>query len=130
MKYLLDAHALLWHRAGDERLPAAVRNLLAAEEAQLWISDATFWELTIKHTLGKLSMEGGVDSLYREWIVQGVANRLPIEWPHFKRLGSLPLRHRDPFDRLLIAQALCGNLILVTGDCQIHGYPELQVFWQ
>jgi PIN domain nuclease of toxin-antitoxin system len=130
MSYLVDAHALIWHRDGDARLPRAVRQLLGDGDERLYISDATFWELTIKHSLGKLTLVGGLESLHHEWIGQEVAVPLPIEWRHIRRVGELPILHGDPFDRMLVAQALCEGLSVVTGDPQIHQYPGLNVFWK
>lgn len=130
MGYLIDAHALLWHRNGDEELPAGVRDILGGEGGHFFISDATFWELTIKHSIGKLTLRGGVESLFQEWIGQGVAQSLPIEWAHIQQTGQLPRLHGDPFDRMLVAQALLEDLILITGDSQIHQYTGVEIFWR
>ena len=130
MSYLLDAHALIWYRDGNPKLPPGVRELLGSGDEPLYISDATLWELTIKHSLGKLTLVGGVDSLYQEWIGQEVADVLPIHWRHIRRAGELPMLHGDPFDRLLVAQALCEGLFVVTGDTQIHQYPGIRILWQ
>ena len=130
MSFLIDAHALIWHREGNPKLPLEVRNLLGSGEQQFYISDATLWEMSIKHALGKLTLVGGLDSLYQEWIGQEVAAVLPIHWRHIRRAGDLPLLHGDPFDRLLVAQALSEGLSLVTGDTQIHQYPGVRVFWE
>ena len=128
--YLIDAHALLWYRNGDERLPLGVRQFLGEESSQLYISDATLWELTIKHSIGKLTLRGGVESLYQEWIGQELAQSLPMEWAHIIQTGQLPLLHGDPFDRMLVAQALLEDLTLVTGDAQIQQYTGVKLFWE
>ena len=129
MAYLIDAHALIWHRSGDQNMPRKIQQLLASSEEELFISDATLWELTIKHSLGRLTLAGGVESLYQEWIGQGVAQSLPIHWSHIVQSGQLPQLHGDPFDRILIAQALVEDLTLVTGDAQIHQYPNVATTW-
>jgi len=129
MDCLVDAHALLWHRAGDRRLPRRVRAILGGDGDDLHVSDATFWELSIKHSLGRLELEGGVESLHEEWIGQGVAAALPVRWAHILRVGQLPQLHGDPFDRMLVAQALVENLVVLTGDPHIAGYPGVQVLW-
>lgn len=130
MAYLVDAHALIWHRNGDSQLPERVRDLLGEGTEPLFISDATFWELTIKHSIGRLTLRGGVESLYQEWIGQQVAQILPIRWHHIQKTALLPQLHGDPFDRMLLAQAHLEDLILVTGDSQVHQYPEVQILWR
>lgn len=130
MSYLVDAHALIWYRAGDAKLPSGVQALLGGGERGIFISDVTFWELTIKHTLGKLTLVGGVESLHREWIEQEMAETLSIGWKHIKGLSNLPSLHGDPFDRLLVAQSLHEGMMVVTGDAQIHQYPGVKVFWE
>jgi len=129
MSYLLDAHVLIWHRSGDTRLPVGVRSLLSSDTALLYISDAVLWELTIKHALGKLTLVGGVESLYQEWIGSEVARSLGIEWNHIRRVGQLPQLHRDPFDRLLVSQSMHEGLTVITGDPQIQQYPGIKFFW-
>lgn len=129
MAYLVDAHALLWHRNGDEQISLNARKLLASPEADLFISHTTFWEMVIKESLGKLKIRGGVESLYREWIVQRAANSLPIAWAHILRSGQLPQLPGDPFDRLLIAQALVEDLTIITGDPHIPEYPGVKTVW-
>lgn len=129
MSYLLDAHALLWHRSGDLRLPVRVRDLLATASAEFYISDATWWELIVKQSLDKLALVGGVESLRIDWIGGNVAIPLAIGWTHIRRLDELPWLHRDPFDRMLVAQALQERLVVITGDRQIHQYPGIEIFW-
>ena len=130
MSYLLDAHALIWYRAGDRKLPAGVRALLGSGEPGLFISDVTFWELMIKHTLGKVTFVGGVESLHQEWIEHNIAETLSIQWKHINGLCHLPNLHGDPFDRLLVSQALQEGMMVVTGDTQIRQYPGVKIFWE
>ena len=129
MRLLVDAQPLIWHRAGDPRLPEKVRHALADEANELFISEATWWEICLKLSLGKLELLGGVDSLREEWIGRGVAEPLPVEWRHTRRLVDLPFVHRDPFDRMLVAQALTDNLTIVGGDTCLARYPGVKVFW-
>ena len=129
MRLLVDAQPLIWHRAGDPRLPEKVRRALADEDNELFISEATWWEICVKVSLKKLELLGGVDSLHEEWIGRGVAESLPVEWRHTRRLVDLPFVHRDPFDRMLVAQALTENLSIVGGDACFAEYPGAKVFW-
>ena len=129
MRLLVDAQPLIWHRAGDPRLPEKVRHALADEASELFISEATWWEISVKLSLGKLELLGGVDSLREEWIGRGVAQALPVEWRHTRRLVDLPFVHRDPFDRMLVAQALTEDLTIVGGDTCLARYPGVKVFW-
>jgi PIN domain nuclease of toxin-antitoxin system len=129
MRLLVDAQPLIWHRAGDPRLPEKVRQALADEDNELFISEATWWEICVKLSLKKLELTGGVDGLREEWIGRGAAEALPIEWRHTRRLVDLPFVHRDPFDRLLVAQALTENLTIVGGDSSFCGYNGAKVFW-
>ncbi len=129
MRLILDAQPLIWHRAGDPRLPEKVRRALSDPENDLFISEATWWEICVKLSLKKLQLLGGVDGLREEWIGSGAASALPIEWRHSRRLMDLPFVHRDPFDRMLVAQALCENLTLVGGDACFSQYPGVRALW-
>lgn len=129
MRLLVDAQPLIWHRARDPRLPEKVREALASEENDLFVSEATWWEIGIKVSLGKLEMLGGLDGLREEWIGRGAAEALPVEWRHTRRLVNLPFVHRDPFDRMLVAQALTEKLTIVGGASCFGRYPGVDVFW-
>ena len=129
MRLLLDAQPLIWHRAGDPRLPERVRAALADNGSELFISESTFWEMAIKASLKKLELLGGVESLHAEWIESGAAEALPVEWRHTRRVVDLPFLHRDPFDRMLVVQALTERMTLVTGDPRIAAYPGVKVLW-
>jgi PIN domain nuclease of toxin-antitoxin system len=129
MRLLVDAQPLIWHRAGDPRLPEKVRRALADEHNELFISEATWWEIALKVSLGKLHLLGGLESLREEWIGRGAAESLPIEWRHTRHLADLPFVHRDPFDRMLVAQALTERLAIVGGDPCFARYPGVKIFW-
>jgi PIN domain nuclease of toxin-antitoxin system len=129
MRLLVDAQPLLWHRARDPRLTEKVREALASEENDLFVSEATWWEIGIKVSLGKLELLGGVDGLREEWIGRGAAEALPVEWRHTRRVVDLPFVHRDPFDRMLVAQALTEKLTIVGGDSCFGRYVGVDVFW-
>lgn len=117
MRYLLDTHVLFWSRASPERLsPEAVR-LLRSTDNTLYVSMATLWECAIKVCIGKLALP---DGFFR--IVANDYELLDIELAHLEATLQLPLLHRDPFDRLLVAQARLGGLTLVTRDSNVTRY--------
>ena len=118
MRYLLDTHVLLWSRASPERLSAEAVTLLQSTENTLYVSMATLWECAIKACIGKLAVPEG---FFR--IVANDYEILDIELAHLEATLQLPLLHRDPFDRLLVAQARLGGLTLVTRDRNVIRYP-------
>jgi PIN domain nuclease of toxin-antitoxin system len=126
MRLLIDAHSLIWHADGDDRLPEMVSRAMEDPTNEILISAVTFWELSLKESLGKLTFRHGVETLHTAWIASGAAAMLPVEWPHISRASKLPWLHRDPFDRLLVAQASFERLHLVTCDHQIRQYPGVE----
>lgn len=131
--YLLDSHVLLWLAFGDTRLSRGLTDRLADRSASLFVSTAGVAELCIKASLGKLSLpfasdetaESGFSRLLDDWS----AAPLGVTLAHAARLRDLPLHHRDPFDRLMIAQALAEGLTLVTHDRTLGRYEGLAVLW-
>lgn len=128
MRVLLDSHAVLWNEAGDERLPRAVRDLIEHPSTRLVLSVASIWELTLKALEGRLRLpEGPAD--YFEALVRDLRFEvLPVEQRHVAALSELPDIHDDPFDRMLVAQALVEDLELVSGDERIRRYP-VRTLW-
>ena len=117
-RLLLDTHVLLWWLTDDPRLGASARQTIADAQNEVFVSAATGWEVAIKRALGKLRAP---DELETEIKDEGFVP-LPITFRHAEQAGALPLLHRDPFDRVLIAQALAGDLILITNDEWIKRY--------
>lgn len=117
MSLLLDTHVVLWWLTDAPELSDDLKQQLDDEPA-VYLSPATVWEITIKQSIGKLT---GPDNL-PEIVVDAGFRSLPITAEHAVIAGRLPLLHRDPFDRMLIAQARCEGLFLVTRDPQIHRY--------
>lgn len=121
MKVLLDTHLVLWSMQGRSALPKAVLPWL--EEAdEVLVSAASLWEAAIKAALGKLRTD--IDALEHRLIVAGFV-ALPVTWAHAARVRTLPMHHRDPFDRLLVAQALTEPLHLLTCDKSLAAYSDL-----
>jgi PIN domain nuclease of toxin-antitoxin system len=118
MKLLLDTHCFLWWDAGDPRMPTSFQNAIRSSENQIYVSAVSVWEIAIKRSTGKLIFQGSVTKTLEvhEFLP------LPITVDHAEFAGSLPQLHRDPFDRLLVAQTQMEGLILVTVDEQILRY--------
>ena len=126
MKVLIDPNVFLWGIQHEERLSPRVRTLLPASD--VWISVASLWEIITKVQIGKLTLPTPVgDYLSAKLRANGVLV-LPISVDHVKRLEGLPLHHRDPFDRILIAQSLEEKLPIITSDPWFARYP-VQVIW-
>jgi PIN domain nuclease of toxin-antitoxin system len=122
---LLDTSTLLWTVGAPERLSLVARDSVAAGE--LWLSVASYWEIVIKARKGLLEIPDPVSWWNRAAQVLG-AEILPIRASHVGAVARLPEIHRDPFDRVLIAQALAEGMALVTNDRQIGAYP-VRVIW-
>jgi PIN domain nuclease of toxin-antitoxin system len=121
---LLDSHAFLWAIARPSELVAAARRAIEDTQSQCYVSITSLWEMTIKSSTGKLSLP----SNYTDGIEHIGAALLPISISHVKRLQTLPLHHRDPFDRMLVAQAMEEGLTLVSRDryVKLYGVPMLE----
>jgi PIN domain nuclease of toxin-antitoxin system len=118
MRLLLDTHVLLWWLANNPRLSAYARTVIADSDNQVFVSAVSSWEIEIKRAIGKL--EAPEDLLGA--IAASDFERLDIKIEHSLRLRELPLHHNDPFDRMLIAQALYEDLTLLSGDKKIALY--------
>ena len=119
MKLLLDSHLLLWWPIGSSRLGRAAATLIAAQDSELFMSAASWWELGIKRALGKLEIDIGVS---RRGLEQRGVRMLPITGEHVERATALPVLHSDPFDHMLAAQAMCEGLVLLTRDEKLKRY--------
>ena len=122
MKLLLDTHVLLWAAGLPSQLPAAARALLADAANELLFSAASLWEIAIKRGLGRSDFRVDPRLLRRGLIDNGYVE-LPVTSAHALAVESLPALHRDPFDRLLLAQAQTEGVLLVTTDAQVAQYP-------
>ena len=122
--YLLDTHIILWYFSGDKRLSTLVREIFADPENVLSISYATYWEIALNLSKGKLQIDGGIDT-FCDSVRDSSIDSLPIEIEDFKLVSLLPFHHRDPFDRLIIAAAMNRNWPVITVDAAFSAYPIL-----
>jgi PIN domain nuclease of toxin-antitoxin system len=122
VRYLVDTHLLLRAASEPDRLSPAAHAILTAEDAQLWFSVASIWEVVIKASLGRADFD--VDAhLFRRGLLDADFAELTIAGPHVIAIADLPRLHKDPFDRVLLAQARVEGLILVTADGSLAQYP-------
>ena len=122
MRLLLDTHALLWWLTDDRSLPASARKLIARGSNTIVVSSASAWEIAIKVRLGKLPMAVDLVADLERVLVQESFEALAISVDHSVRAGLLPGPHRDPFDRILIAQSQAEGLPIVSNDEAFDGY--------
>ena len=128
MRILLDSHAFLWAATDDQRLPRPVVELIEEPSTRVFISVATTWELTLKVLAGKLRLPAPPAEHFAEHIERFRSELLPIHQRHVSALPELPAIHADPFDRMLVAQALVEDIDLVTGDERLRRYP-VRTIW-
>jgi PIN domain nuclease of toxin-antitoxin system len=122
MNLLLDTHVLLWAAGAPERLPAAARALLESNEHRLMFSAASLWEIAIKRGLGREDFRVDL-RVRRRGLEDAGYEELPVTGMHALALEQLPAIHRDPFDRILIAQTLVEGVTLLTADAIVARYP-------
>lgn len=118
-RLLLDTHVLLWWLSDDSMLGEKTREAISDARNQVYVSAASTWEISIKRALGKLQVPGDMSSIIED---EGFIS-LPISLYHGDQAGQLPELHKDPFDRMLVAQAQAEGLVLVTHDQSVTQYP-------
>ena len=121
MKLLLDTHTLLWFYGGDDQLPASVRETIRNPTNECLVSMASLWEIVIKISLGKLRIDATTDDLFT-FLAQNQIWVMPIELTHLLELERLPQHYKDPFDRIIIAQATAERLPVATKDVIFSDY--------
>ncbi len=125
---LLDTHTFIWFLNGDDALPEIVLNKIEEIENRCFISIVSIWEIAIKVRLNKLVLASTLESLYG-FLLQARIEILPISIDHIIALNTLELYHKDPFDRLIIAQSMCESLTILSKDKHFKLYPA-KIFWQ
>lgn len=122
MKLLLDTHLLLWAASEPKRIPKSARILIEDPENEVMFSAASLWEITIKRGLGRQDLRVDPRVLRRALLDNGYSE-LPITSEHVIHIEQLPPKHKDPFDRVLIAQAVVEGITLLTNDQKLAAYP-------
>ncbi|WP_309743291.1 MULTISPECIES: type II toxin-antitoxin system VapC family toxin [unclassified Chamaesiphon] len=127
MRQLLDTHTFLWFVMGNPRITAKLRAQI--EDNENLVSTVSIWEIAIKYGIGKLNLEIPFDDFIDRQIIPNGLQILDIKLEHLKLVSALPLHHRDPFDRLLIAQAITEDILLISADRVFSLYP-VRSMWE
>ncbi len=128
MKVLLDTHTFLWWIADSPRLSARAREVIRDSNNELFFSAASGWEIAIKAQLGRLQLPDNLEQFIVEQLSLNIILVLPIQLRHALHVYTLPQHHRDPFDRMLVAQSQVENLPILTTDPQIAQY-DVETIW-
>ena len=128
MRLLLDTHVFLWWVNDSPSLSLRAREAIICQENDCFLSVASCWELAIKSSLGKLKLREPVERFIPEQLALNGFRLLPIDFRHVSRVENLPFHHRDPFDRLIVGQAMAEKLVVVTADAKLADY-EVVTLW-
>jgi len=128
MRYLLDTHAFLWFATGDENLSAVAKEIIENSKNNIYLSSASVWELSIKIIIGKLKLKKDLNKFIAENIAIYGYIPMPVTIPHALAIAKLPEIHKDPFDRILIAQATVEKMKLISSDSYIARY-SVKTVW-
>lgn len=128
MQLLLDTHSFLWFIGGDKRLSAKAKEAIADLENEVFLSVASLWEMAVKINIGKLKLPRPYEELIPEQLMQNEIRVLRAELSHLTQYIALPLHHRDPFDRLLVAQAQVEEMTVVSKDEAFESY-DVDLLW-
>ncbi|MCB9263104.1 MAG: type II toxin-antitoxin system VapC family toxin [Flavobacteriales bacterium] len=127
MNYLLDTHALIWFLNGDNQLPTKSKNIIKKLDNKCYVSIASIWEIAIKISLNKLYLNGGFGEIAKI-ITKYDFELLPITIEHIAGIIDLDFYHRDPFDRIIVAQGIIENIPIITKDENFEKY-DVEVVW-
>jgi PIN domain nuclease of toxin-antitoxin system len=127
MRFLLDTHIFLFFINGDNSISKKVIEIINNPDTEKYISIISIWEITIKINIGKLKLKDDINAIY-QLLNKYQVKILQLNKNDFNAYSILPLIHKDPFDRLIISQALSNDLILITDDQHIKSYPNLKLF--
>lgn len=128
MKFLLDTHTFLWFIAGDEKLSDTARNIILDDDHHRFLSIASIWEIAIKVSLGKLVLTEPFNQLISSQIGKNQLQVLNISIKHTIAIANLPFYHRDPFDRMLVAQSIVECMPIVSIDAKLDEYNVLRIW--
>jgi PIN domain nuclease of toxin-antitoxin system len=127
MDILLDSHALLWFLKGNTKMPEKTVEVIHSPENEIYVSIASVWEIAIKTSIGKVTLDCGIDNFIKNINDNGFS-LLAISPEHIKKSMELPFIHRDPFDRLIIAQAVVEGMNIITADENIVKYDVSNIW--
>ena len=122
MRALLDTHTFLWFILDDTRLSPRAASIVSDTSNDIAVSPASLWEIAIKISLGKYSLNAPFDTFMEEQVARNRFEVLPILIRHLAALANLPFHHRDPFDRLLVAQAIIEGIPILSADAELDAY--------
>ena len=129
MRVLIDTHIFIWYVQNSERLPSSITAIINNGRNDILLSIASVWEMAIKQSTGKLNLGTPYASFIAEQMRLNSMELLPVRLEHLDLITTLPLHHRDPFDRLLIAQAIVEDILLISADSVFSLYP-VRVMWE
>ena len=127
MKYLLDTHIIMWCALCPQKLSHTAKEVIMDSNADKYVSIVSAWEFTVKHSLGKLDLDGGIGGFF-QILDENSFTALGVKREYIHQLAHLPIIHHDPFDRMLISTALTEQMRLVTADQNIRRYDVAQVW--
>lgn len=127
MRYILDTHAFIWYATGDEKLSSTAKSLIESFNER-FVSIASIWEMAIKVNIGKLEFKEPFEKLIFDQLSINEYKLLGVELKHLFKLSRLTLHHRDPFDRLIISQALVENIPVISADEKFNAY-NIERIW-
>ena len=128
MRLLLDTHAFIWYTTDSSRLTATGRSLIDNGENDILLSTASVWEMAIKHSIGRLTFSMPFMEFIKQQIAVNRIDILEITFDHIEVVASLPLHHRDPFDRLIIAQSMAKQIPILSVDAIFDAYAIARVW--
>ncbi len=129
MRALLDTHTFIWWIADDPKLPSYVRSIISDGDNELFFSAASCWEIAIKAQIGRIKLPSRPDIFISEQLALNAVQTLPIQASHALHVFNLPHHHRDPFDRMIIAQSQMEDLPILTSDPLIAKY-KIKTIWK
>ena len=129
MRLLLDTHTFLWFIGGDANLSAHAQQLIENTGNERLISIASLWEMSIKASIGRLRLNTTFPNMVKDHVMGNAMDLLPIRPEHLEVVRSLPFHHKDPFDRLIIAQSRSENLPILSRDKVFDDYEGIQRIW-
>ena len=128
MNYLLDTHTFLWYINDDPQLSKKAVKRISDQDPIKYVSIASLWEIAIKLNIGKIELDFPYSALIEHILINGF-ELLPISFEHTVALTTLDVYHNDPFDRIIIAQAITENLVVISKDKNFSKYSKLKLLW-